>query len=669
MSGRYSPRPRQFPGPEQPAKGERSSLSESVDQPVGTHSSEDPSHSMARQRDSTSRTGVSMDTSSDMNQHLRDQSLKSPVLISNKDKETLCKSCVTAGESPNWQARFSSARSNLHCARCKAHHPRCLFSKSQRDSNIPHSIRYCIGHEGVLRLCEHKAVSWRQILALSNSIMRQKIGKKYRVIRCFHNDHAGGKLAGITEGLLCSRFRQLGLGLVSLAGTKDSYPTLTVGFMDSSKEFSLVLSWEGHISLELGEKSASRRGGPELQEQLQEKLEALREIQGKYICPEPDPERRLEEMVLESLTGHRNVLHRKSVEGKSRAPVGTARSKGPRSSSLNQHSTRVDEDARPLVTNGIGPPMIKNGEISGKAKFTWGWGVGDQPAHGRTSSGSDSEIEPDIVETTADKTSSDGNPLTTKGKEKDIHVRAYEYQPKHHPHSKGITDSLKIRPCRHLNCTRNHCKPKHRKPNFFEQVKEWFHDRHGERQSPSSHTKTVCLSVKYKRRLAVGDDLHGANVRDVVRFQNWMSVLDPDSYKLWRDDEGEGVYWCWGTELDELRSGCEHNNGAKNTNHDGNNIAGRQEADDVDAGGAGGSREDKSTIITNLDTDIMGNLDLDGETRKVQCLNYHRHFNSRISGLNLKAEDLTKTCPRLKRQSRENKHGAEGVTVPTSNLP
>ena len=59
---------------------------------------------------------------------------------------------------PRFAALFGQ---RLHCSPCKKTHPAVLFSAAQRHAGD--KSRICIGHEGSLRVCDHLALSWRDI--------------------------------------------------------------------------------------------------------------------------------------------------------------------------------------------------------------------------------------------------------------------------------------------------------------------------------------------------------------------------------------------------------------------------------------------------------------------------------------------------------------------------
>ncbi|KAK7738526.1 hypothetical protein SLS53_006046 [Cytospora paraplurivora] len=78
------------------------------------------------------------------------------------DRDRYCDDCREGA--PGWHQRAGELRRYLHCSTCAADHPACLFSRAQRLEKAHR--RYCIGHEGYLRICSHEEgiVRWKDIL-------------------------------------------------------------------------------------------------------------------------------------------------------------------------------------------------------------------------------------------------------------------------------------------------------------------------------------------------------------------------------------------------------------------------------------------------------------------------------------------------------------------------
>ncbi|KAM7215438.1 hypothetical protein V8F06_009198 [Rhypophila decipiens] len=526
---------------------------------------------------------------------------------------SLCQACITARESPTYADRVTKATKYTHCARCKADHPRCLFSRLQRDSTkIPQSIRYCIGHEGVLRLCEHKAVSWLQIVNMSKEILAHKVGRRWKVIRCKHEDHllSSSDVSGGSEFGGASKERGFRRAVKDMTGK--GYPSLTVGFKDSSKDFCLTLEWEGHITLDMKASTADESGleNAEVGTALRENLKMIRGLQGRYICPAPEPGLKIEEMVLGGLiadrwdcldpdhgkergkkTGKGKVLTEPQKDSSQLQPAvpskveTTTEVESVRSSLSSTQLVHIppiaEEDTNSDVSVDNPTKMkslvVKHGKLSGSVKVTWGLGM---------------ESDADWVPVQA----KEGANHHFHNREKKQHEDAMHahHEPEKPPRN-AITDSFKMRPCRTNKLKRHIC-----------------HDNKDE----------VCLKVKYSRRIYIGDSIHGATVRNFVGFRNWISVLDPGSYKLTEDDEGFGVYWCCGT-VDADREG-----------HDTEGLVHKEE-------------NERGTVSTSVENGMHLDIHLTGkslDTGRPRCRNYYAHIKSRTEGLKLAAGDYTRSC-------------------------
>ncbi|KAK3935583.1 hypothetical protein QBC46DRAFT_397157 [Diplogelasinospora grovesii] len=196
-------------------------------------------------------------------------------------KDNYCSSCLAARQATDWQESVRKATGEyLHCSGCRIDHPACLFSPAQRRS--PQSTRICIGHEGFLRLCEHKTISWSLIISLSESIMNQKCGPRYRTIKCKHSSHTSAcrwrwrSLRGIASENI--QYQDKGWDC------NPKYPTLTVGYKET-KNFHIWLAWSPHLSVAKG----LQDDGPLTPQILERDLAMLREKEARFICPEFEP--------------------------------------------------------------------------------------------------------------------------------------------------------------------------------------------------------------------------------------------------------------------------------------------------------------------------------------------------------------------------------------------
>lgn len=69
------------------------------------------------------------------------------------DRDEYCGGCQAARKSSRWEQRLRELTEYIHCSACSADHPACLFSATQRLK--PARLRYCIAHEGYMRICDH----------------------------------------------------------------------------------------------------------------------------------------------------------------------------------------------------------------------------------------------------------------------------------------------------------------------------------------------------------------------------------------------------------------------------------------------------------------------------------------------------------------------------------
>ncbi|KUI64264.1 hypothetical protein VM1G_11068 [Cytospora mali] len=83
------------------------------------------------------------------------------------DRDRYCDDCREGA--PCWRQRAGEFRRYLHCSICDADHPACLFSRSQRSEKAHR--RYCIGHQGYLRICSHEEgiVRWKDLLEIERN--------------------------------------------------------------------------------------------------------------------------------------------------------------------------------------------------------------------------------------------------------------------------------------------------------------------------------------------------------------------------------------------------------------------------------------------------------------------------------------------------------------------
>lgn len=113
-------------------------------------------------------------------------------------RDTLCSHCLARCDLPDhpmsapWRGcKFSSyLQEQLYCSGCNCRHPCRAFSDAE--SLKPWHKRICIGREGVLRICEHRHVTWADIEAhMAGLLMERRAGTASRDLRlnCDHPKH------------------------------------------------------------------------------------------------------------------------------------------------------------------------------------------------------------------------------------------------------------------------------------------------------------------------------------------------------------------------------------------------------------------------------------------------------------------------------------------------
>lgn len=117
-----------------------------------------------------------------------------PQFLGLVDRDEYCGGCQAARKSPRWEQRLRELTEYIHCSACSADHPACLFSATQRLK--PARLRYCIAHEGYMRICDHDAGTIRlpRLLSLVREhkqpwYQRQKEGYGFSVPTCRHPSH------------------------------------------------------------------------------------------------------------------------------------------------------------------------------------------------------------------------------------------------------------------------------------------------------------------------------------------------------------------------------------------------------------------------------------------------------------------------------------------------
>ncbi|KAI1076570.1 hypothetical protein F5B20DRAFT_594033 [Whalleya microplaca] len=189
-------------------------------------------------------------------------------ILQYRDIDKYCTSCRLELLEPRWTTNYSILNTEyLHCSACHVDHPVGLFSKEQRTR--PPKYRMCIGHEGYIRICEHKAFKWAGIETIVNWLKR------------FEPESASSPVK-VTLGCCksCSHIPEHH-GANSTLHHEEMYPTATIE--GSSKgPITLEISWTGHLPV------VERTATPTT---LRSQFEQFRSGVAQFIAPERYPGR------------------------------------------------------------------------------------------------------------------------------------------------------------------------------------------------------------------------------------------------------------------------------------------------------------------------------------------------------------------------------------------
>lgn len=173
------------------------------------------------------------------------------------------------------------ARSYLHCSGCQVDHPTFLFSKQQRESPI--SSRNCIGHEGHIRLCTHRIVTWAEVQSAANSGKMQTLhakGGAMTLQRCTSMTCAVD--CNDLAGRLLSRARKA----IRTPSCCPALPICGIGAhrrIEGIRSIIVTLRWSAHLSTTMTPHSCFKF------QELARGLAMLRERGGRLICPQLRP--------------------------------------------------------------------------------------------------------------------------------------------------------------------------------------------------------------------------------------------------------------------------------------------------------------------------------------------------------------------------------------------
>lgn len=112
-----------------------------------------------------------------------------PVVAAFEAGERYCEACLEARSAEDFGKRVKSLlHKRLRCSACNVAHTAIRFSASQRlaDRNTAKN-RICIVHEGVVRLCSHRAISRAELVALGSQCKWSDSEPRYA--DCEHAEH------------------------------------------------------------------------------------------------------------------------------------------------------------------------------------------------------------------------------------------------------------------------------------------------------------------------------------------------------------------------------------------------------------------------------------------------------------------------------------------------
>ena len=201
-----------------------------------------------------------------------------------RDISRYCKDCRAARRNRSWQKRTKRLTAEtLHCSGCQLDHPRALFSTSQRQS--PNSaLRVCIGHEGFVRICQHRVIKWDEIAPIALRLSEFDTGNAEVIARIY--------LTSCTDA---SHFPKHHISVSSYEGFADLFPRISI-VGNKKSNIDLEIEWIGH--LELPELRSRECLTAELMHQ--KLVQELRPGFAEYIAPELPPGRLPEMLCLDA---------------------------------------------------------------------------------------------------------------------------------------------------------------------------------------------------------------------------------------------------------------------------------------------------------------------------------------------------------------------------------
>ncbi|KAK3986482.1 hypothetical protein QBC44DRAFT_402655, partial [Cladorrhinum sp. PSN332] len=195
-----------------------------------------------------------------------------------------CADCNAARRAPSWFRKTEHATKRyLRCSACRAGHPGCLFTPAQRKAEP----RVCVAHTGSIRLCEHKSVTWSQLVAASKKA-KLKRGSAQVIAECKKRSHSktsqSHRLWRVTRP-----FRKNS----NAAPLGPQHPRLYL-VNDMTSGIGIKLCWSPHLSLAPIERATICPA-----KAMTSMFQRLRRHQTKFICPKLGPGQVLEARVFD----------------------------------------------------------------------------------------------------------------------------------------------------------------------------------------------------------------------------------------------------------------------------------------------------------------------------------------------------------------------------------
>ncbi|KAK0715857.1 hypothetical protein B0H67DRAFT_252773 [Lasiosphaeris hirsuta] len=187
-------------------------------------------------------------------------------------RRSLCAGCreTANGLDGMYQAR-NLVKKSAYCVGCDEKHPLAYFSAAQRYQK-DEMARVCIGHEGYVRLCEHKVIEWKTVANAMRQLTSRPITDE--IVSVLLEECNSAIHIPTNHEITSQRLTKVSV-----------YPTLELTYRRDCG-FYLVLSWLGHLPLPEPLSSGRRYSVGDITDRL-----ILLRQQGaaEYIAPQSRP--------------------------------------------------------------------------------------------------------------------------------------------------------------------------------------------------------------------------------------------------------------------------------------------------------------------------------------------------------------------------------------------